>query len=151
MIFWYSDHGGPLPRQKRLLYDAGLQVPMIIRYPDKWRAGELDDQLISFVDFKSTALSLAGIEPPEYVDGQAFAGEFQSSESRRFIQAAADPVGRQYATIREVREVTLKYFRKDKHNLELIPANKDFSTIRIDLREQDAFVEGKSVGLIRTH
>ena len=32
---------------------------MIIRYPDKWRAGELDDQLISFVDFKSTTLSLA--------------------------------------------------------------------------------------------
>ena len=48
-------------------------------------------------------------------------------------------------------EVTLKYFRKDNHNLELIPANKDFSTIKIDLRKQEAFVEGKSVGLIRTH
>jgi len=48
-------------------------------------------------------------------------------------------------------EVTLKYLKKDNHNLELIPANKDFSTIKIDLREQEAFVEGKSVGLIRTH
>ena len=62
---------------------------MIIRYPDKWRAGELDDQLISFVDFKSTTLS-AGIEPPEYVDGRAFVGKFQSSESRQYIHAAAD-------------------------------------------------------------
>lgn len=111
VIFWYSDHGGPLPRQKRLLYDAGLQVPMIIRYPDRWRAGELDDQLISFVDFKSTALSLAGIEPPEYVDGRAFAGEFQSSESRQYIHAAADRFDRQYDTIRAVRDNRFKYLR----------------------------------------
>ena len=111
VIFWYSDHGGPLPRQKRLLYDAGLQVPMIIRYPDRWRAGELDDQLISFVDFKSTALSLAGIEPPGYVDGRAFAGEFQSSESRLYIHAAADRFDRQYDTIRAVRDDRFKYLR----------------------------------------
>ena len=111
VIFWYSDHGGPLPRQKRLLYDAGLQVPMIIRYPERWRAGELDDQLISFVDFKSTALSLAGIEPPEYVDGRAFAGEFQSSESRLYIHAAADRFDRQYDTIRAVRDDRFKYLR----------------------------------------
>ena len=111
VIFWYSDHGGPLPRQKRLLYDAGLQVPMIIRYPDKWRAGELDDQLISFVDFKSTALSLAGIEPPKYVDGRAFAGKFQSTESRQYIHAAADRFDRQYDTIRAVRDERFKYLR----------------------------------------
>ena len=48
-------------------------------------------------------------------------------------------------------EVTLKYFHQQDHLLELIPANKDFATIKIDLREQEAFVEGKSVGLIRTH
>ena len=66
IIFWYTDHGGPLPRQKRLLYDSGIHVPLIIRFPDKLRAGEIDDQLISFVDFKSTVLSLAGMEPPPY-------------------------------------------------------------------------------------
>ena len=48
-------------------------------------------------------------------------------------------------------EVTLKYFKQTNHNLELIPANKDFSTIEVDLREQEAYVEGKSVGLIRSH
>jgi arylsulfatase A-like enzyme len=111
VIFWYTDHGGPLPRQKRLLYDAGLQVPMIIRYPDGWRAGEIDDQLISFVDFKSTALSLAGIEPPEYVDGRAFVGEFQANEERQYIHAAADRFDRQYDTIRAVRDARFKYLR----------------------------------------
>ena len=53
--------------------------------------------------------------------------------------------------IRLEDEVTLKYFKKNNYILELIPANKDFSIIKVDLREQEAFVEGKSVGLIRTH
>ena len=53
--------------------------------------------------------------------------------------------------IRLEDEVTLKYFKKNNYILELIPANKDFQIIKVDLREQEAFVEGKSVGLIRTH
>jgi repressor LexA len=55
------------------------------------------------------------------------------------------------AVVRIEDEVTLKYFKKENYMLELIPANKDFSIIKVDLREQEAFVEGKSVGLIRTH
>ena len=51
IVVWYTDHGGPLPRQKRLLYDSGMRLPMIIRFPNAWRAGDVDDQLISFVDF----------------------------------------------------------------------------------------------------
>ena len=34
IVFWYTDHGGPLPRQKRLLHDSGIKVPLIVRYPD---------------------------------------------------------------------------------------------------------------------
>jgi arylsulfatase A-like enzyme len=45
IVVFYSDHGGPLPRQKRLLYDSGLKVPLIIRYPNKERSGERDDRL----------------------------------------------------------------------------------------------------------
>lgn len=110
VIFWYTDHGGPLPRQKRLLYDSGLQIPLVVRFPDGWRAGETDDQLVSFVDFKSTALSLAGIEPPDYVDGQAFLGEFTSSP-RQYIHAAADRFDTAYDTIRAVRDQRYKYLR----------------------------------------
>tara|TARA_B100000989_G_scaffold97593_1_gene71081 strand:+ start:216 stop:833 length:618 start_codon:yes stop_codon:yes gene_type:complete len=67
------------------------------------------------------------------------------------IKKTTDVKNGDLVVVRIDDEVTLKYFRKDNHNLELIPANKDFSTITIDLREQDAIIEGKSVGLIRTH
>ena len=67
------------------------------------------------------------------------------------IKKTTDVKNGDLVVVRLEDEVTLKYFKKADHNLELIPANKEFSTIEVDLREQEAFVEGKSVGLIRTH
>ncbi len=111
IIFWYGDNGGPLPRQKRLLYDSGTEIPLIIRYPDKARAGELDDRLISFIDFKPTLLSLAGIEPPEYLDGRAFAGKFEAPAKRKYVHGAADRFDERYDMIRMVRDHQYLYLR----------------------------------------
>jgi arylsulfatase A-like enzyme len=75
IIFFYSDHGGPLPRGKRLHYDSGLKVPFIVRIPDKykkkygldpsWIKNGHVENLISFVDLAPTMLSIAGYEIPE--------------------------------------------------------------------------------------
>lgn len=110
IVVWYTDHGGPLPRQKRLLYNSGLQVPMIIRYPNQISAGAVDDQLISFVDFAPTLLSMAGIQPPDYIQGQAFTGPYQASP-RTYIHAAADRFDEQYDMIRAVRDNRFKYLK----------------------------------------
>ena len=67
------------------------------------------------------------------------------------VKKTTDVKNGDLVVVRVEDEVTLKYFQKNNHKLELVPANKDFSTIKIDLREQEAFVEGKSVGLIRAH
>ncbi len=111
IIFWYSDHGGPLPRQKRLVYESGLKVPLIIRYPDRSGAGEIDDRLISFIDFKPTLLSLVGIKPPEYLDGRSFAGQYEAPEKRKYIHAAADRFDEHVDRIRAVRDHRYKYLR----------------------------------------
>ncbi|MCB0851547.1 MAG: sulfatase [Bacteroidetes bacterium] len=111
IIFWYSDHGGPLPRMKRLVYDSGLRLPMIIRFPGQEHAGEKDDQLVSFIDFKPTILSLAGIQPPDYVDGRAFLGEYITKPERKYIHAAADRFDAKYDMIRAVRDHRFKYLR----------------------------------------
>src|SRR5512133_1138334 len=39
IIFFWGDHGDGLPRGKRWLYDSGLNIPLIIRFPDKQKAG----------------------------------------------------------------------------------------------------------------
>ncbi len=109
IIVFYSDHGGPLPRQKRLLYDSGLHVPLIITFPDGRDAGSIDPQLVSFVDFVPTTLSLAKVEPPDYLDGRAFLGDFTTEGQRRYIHAAADRLDTEYDLIRAVRDDRFKY------------------------------------------
>lgn len=111
IIFWYPDHGGPLPRQKRLCYDSGLKVPLIIRYPDHWKAGTIDSQLISFIDFLPTILSMTGVDPPKNIDGRSFAGSHVASEKRQYIHAAADRFDERYDMIRAVRDQRFKYLR----------------------------------------
>lgn len=109
IIVFYSDHGGPLPRQKRQLYDSGLHVPLAIRFPNQQLAGMTDDQLISFVDLAPTTFSLAGIPLPEYLDGQAFLGTQRAGEQRWFIHAAADRFDAEYDTKRAIRDQRYKY------------------------------------------
>ena len=111
IIFWYTDHGGPLPRQKRLLYDSGLNLPLIIRFPEKASAGTVDNQLISFVDFLPSMLSILEIEPPEYLDGQAFLGKYKSGQKRKYIHAGADRFGGFRDMIRAVRNERFKYLK----------------------------------------
>lgn len=111
IVFFFGDHGGPLPRQKRLIYDSGLNTPMIIRFPNQQKAGSWDRQLISFIDLAPTLLSLAGIAPPEYMQGQAFLGEHQAKEKRKYIHGAADRFDEVTDAIRAVRDDQFKYIR----------------------------------------
>ena len=110
IIFWYPDHGGPLPRQKRLCYDSGLRVPMVIRFPNAMYAGQEDNRLISFIDFAPTLMSLAGIEPPAILDGQAFLGPY-TEEDRTYIHAAGDRFDGKRDMIRAVRNKRFKYLK----------------------------------------
>jgi arylsulfatase A-like enzyme len=111
IIFFYADHGGPLPRQKRLIYDSGLNSPMIIRFPNAQKAGTRDNQLVSFIDFAPTILSLAGISLPDYLQGQAFLGKAEADQSRDYIHAAADRFDGFTDAIRAVRDSRFKYIR----------------------------------------
>ncbi|WP_250149165.1 sulfatase [Flagellimonas sp. 389] len=111
IIFFYGDHGGPLPRQKRLIYDSGLNTPMIVRFPNKIHAGTKDNRLVSFVDFAPTLLSLTGTNPPEHLQGQAFLGEHKVEKERSYIHAAADRFDAFTDAIRAVRDKRFKYIR----------------------------------------
>ncbi|MGB0579858.1 MAG: sulfatase-like hydrolase/transferase [Limisphaerales bacterium] len=90
IIIHYSDHGGILPRAKRYINDTGTHVPMIVRVPKKWahlapeKAGSVSGRPVSFIDLPATALSLAGVQPPEHFQGRAFLGKHQR-EAEPFV------------------------------------------------------------------
>ena len=89
-IFFYSDHGGPFPRHKRSLHETGIRVPLLIKFPGNKHRNTTSNQLVSFIDFAPTVLSLAGIEPPVVMQGQALLGAYQAKESRSHLYASSD-------------------------------------------------------------
>ncbi len=140
IIIFYSDNGGPLPRGKRELYDSGLQVPMIIRFPGKKYAGTAVDDLISFVDIPPTVLSLAGIEPPAHLHGRSFWGTFKG-EPRDYIFAARDRMDSEYDVRRAVRDKRFKYIRNYRPDIgcyQDIEFRKNLASMRELLRLRDA-------------
>ena len=80
IVFFFSDHGLGIPRFKRTLYDTGLHVPLIVRFPQRYRhlaphqPGGRTGRLVSFVDFGPAVLSLAGLPTPIYMQGRPFLG-----------------------------------------------------------------------------
>jgi len=114
IVFFFSDHGAGMPRCKRWLYDSGLHVPLIIRFPEKYRqfapgeAGSTTDRLVGFVDFGPTVLSLAGVEIPAHMLGTAFLGS-RAGEPRQYVCAGRDRMDERYDCSRAIRDDRYKY------------------------------------------
>lgn len=108
-VFFYSDHGGMLPWTKREVLERGTHIPLLIKFPSGLRAGQTDNQLISAIDFAPTVLSLAGIKPPAYLNGQAFLGKYKSKEPRDYVFAARDRMDTEYDRVRSVRNHQYRY------------------------------------------
>ncbi|HPG42047.1 MAG TPA: sulfatase-like hydrolase/transferase [bacterium] len=116
IVFYYADNGGVLPRSKRFLYDSGVHVPLIVRVPKKFQRlvaeqpGTRTDRLVSFVDLAATALSLAGVSVPEYMQGRAFLGP-QEAAPRDHVYLFRDRMDERYDMMRAVRDKQFKYIR----------------------------------------
>ncbi|OXS55820.1 sulfatase [Cohnella sp. CIP 111063] len=113
VILW-SDHGEGLPRAKRWPYDAGIRVPLLVRWPGKVPPGAVDDRLVSLIDLGPTALSLAGVPIPRHLAGQPFLGP--DERPRDYVYATRDRYDEAYDKVRAVRDKRFKYIRNDYPN-----------------------------------
>ncbi len=117
IVFYFSDHGGPTPRGKRYLEDTGVRVPLLIRIPEKFRslspfaAGTDVDELVSFVDFAPTLLSITGVEPPTQMQGRAFLGSFRQEPRDGMVFLFADRFDEIVGMRRGITDGRFKYIR----------------------------------------
>jgi uncharacterized sulfatase len=109
IVFFFGDHGRPHMRDKQFLYEGGIWVPLIIRWPGHIRPGTVVDDLVSAIDFGPTCLKSAGIEPPEHMQGQVFMG--LGAKRREYLIAARDRCDGTADRIRCVRTKRFKYIR----------------------------------------
>ena len=95
IVFYWSDHGDGVPRAKRSLYDSGLRVPLMIRWPKALGStvapGSVSDELVSFIDLAPTVLALAGVDDPRAPAGtRARRAERRAGARVRLRRARSD-------------------------------------------------------------
>ncbi|HTN04694.1 MAG TPA: sulfatase, partial [Planctomycetaceae bacterium] len=122
IVWFWGDHGRGLTRCKRWLYDSGTRVPLLVRVPEKYRRlvfsdnapqrtpGSTCDELVAFVDFAPTLLTLAGVPLPAHFQGQPFLGP-EPIATRQYVYGHRDRMDEAYDSIRMVRDKRFKYLR----------------------------------------
>jgi arylsulfatase A len=119
IVFFCSDNGaqnkkgadlhffegnGVLRGKKADLYEGGIRVPMIVRWPGKINPGTKSDYTWAFHDVMPTLTELAGTKPPDSIDGlsvlPALLGESQSSASHEFFYWEFEKAGILHQAVR---------------------------------------------------
>lgn len=72
----FFDSNGPLRGFKRDLYEGGIRVPTIARWPGRIKAGTVSNQVWAFWDFLPTAAEIAGAKTPSGIDGKSMLPAF---------------------------------------------------------------------------
>ncbi len=83
----FFNSNGPFQGYKRDLYEGGVRVPMLVRWPEKIAGGSESDHVSAFWDVLPTLCELVGVEVPEKVDGISFLPTFlgQSQPEHEYL------------------------------------------------------------------
>ena len=87
LFIYTSDQGANWPFAKWCLYDGGLRVPLLVRWPGKVRPGTATDAMVDLSDLLPTFIEAAGARPPRNIDGRSFLGVVtgRTTEHRKAI------------------------------------------------------------------
>lgn len=110
IVVFFGDNGRCHVRDKQWLYEGGLHVPLLVRWPGgNLPAGKVETGMVSAVDISATSLALAGLPLPKGLDGQPFLGP--NAKTRSEIFGARDRCDETVDRIRSVRTERYKLIR----------------------------------------
>lgn len=135
VVFFLTDHGVSHARGKQFLYEEGIRIPLMVRFPDRRSAGSVREDLVVHVDLAATSLALAGIEIPDRLQGvDLFAEDYQPRDK---IFSVRDRCDETVEILRCVRTGRFKYIRNFMSYLPHLQPNqyKDGKTITETIRE----------------
>ncbi|MBG87428.1 MAG: sulfatase [Verrucomicrobiales bacterium] len=141
IVIFTADHGLPFPRAKGTLYDPGIQVAFIVRYPGQVREYKRCSALTSNVDVMPTLVELAGAEPPPKVQGKSLATLLRGESDTHATSLFAEKTYHEhYDPIRAIRTERYKFIRNfaERPNL-LMPSDIYNSSTRQSMGTDEAF------------
>jgi len=140
-IFLWTDHGVSHIRGKQFLYDEGIQVPLIVRFPHQQKAGTVREDQVTHIDISVTSLALADIEVPSYMQGKnIFANNY---EEQKKVVAGRDRCDETVDFIRSIRTRKYKYIRNFLHDVSHLQPNQYKDGKKIAKHSRQLFAEGK--------
>ncbi|MFK7694374.1 sulfatase [Paenibacillus sp. HJGM_3] len=125
-VFFTTDHGIAFPFMKCSLYDAGIGVSLIMRYPGLKRQGEATDALVSHLDVFPTLCDLIGLDKPGWLEGRSMLpilnGESEKIRDEIFSEVTFHAA---YEPKRCIRTERYKLIRRYDEHDSVVPANID--------------------------
>lgn len=124
---FFNSNGG-LRGYKRDLYEGGVRVPMIARWPNKIKANTTSDHISAFWDIMPTFAEIADIEAPKNIDGISFLPELLGEEQKEheyLYWEFHEQGGKKAVRKGKWKAVKLKCFNKEKTTVELYDLSVD--------------------------
>jgi uncharacterized sulfatase len=112
VVFW-SDHGRGMPRAKRWATEAGLRVPLLIRWPGHIDPGTTRTHLVHTMDLAPTMLQACAMPIPAHMHGKPLFGPHGSfnDDHNTYVYAGRDRMDESEDTSRTVRDGRYRYVR----------------------------------------
>lgn len=107
IVFLIGDHGRCMPRGKQFLYDGGIRIPLIVRWPGTVKPGQRIDDLVMSIDICQTVLDAAKVTADHPLDGKNLFGD--EVKNRRYVFAARDKMDDTHDSMRAIRSKEYKY------------------------------------------
>ena len=139
LVLFTADHGLPFPRAKGTLYDPGIKVACMARWPERIPAGVARSELSSNVDLMPTLLETAGIECPRRVQGRSLWPLLQGGRVRPDGTIFAEKTYHEhYDPMRCLRTARYKYIRNFEDRPKLVlPTDLYLSPTRVSMADDE--------------
>ena len=152
VVVW-ADHGVGMPRGKHNAWEQGTHVPLIVRFPEKFKhlapakPGSVIDGLVSLMDLGPSVLAMAGLETPDWMQGKPLLCKIDREiKYHDFLISMRDRLDSRYEMVRSVRDKRFRYQRNFYPHLPYKP-HEDFEFNAPVLKKWVALAkEGKLTG-----
>jgi N-sulfoglucosamine sulfohydrolase len=126
LVIFTTDHGIAFPHMKCNLYDTGIRVALILKYPGNLSKGKAVDALVSHLDVFPTICDILGLTPPEWLQGKSAVplldGSAEKIRDEIFSEVTFHAA---YQPMRCIRTERYKYIRYFDDYDRIVPANID--------------------------
>jgi arylsulfatase len=126
----FFESAGPFRGLKTELYEGGIRVPMVARWPGRITPSQVTDHLSAQWDVLPTVLDVVGVEPPGEVDGVSFVPTLLGTGEQGEHETMYWELGRQQA----VRAGDWKLYRRANAEGEIVRV--ELYNLRDDIGEQ---------------